>query len=261
MYNYFAEYHGKAKKYVISRINYSGTLWPCRTIIFIEGISNYSFSIFNIIGRGRIIEFIDKRSKMNREEYITKQQEDLLNYWENEWVEISNKEPNDYDSYFLELFKRTYQYVLRKEKENKKKNFLWKKIFLGTVVAVIIIFLVFVFYNYFYLQKTEDFDWMIFGIAVLAILFLFAGIIAKWMDVKKYQETWARHSMHKFYLKQEMMKFIYQLPPYHGTRRKEIFIRHTLKIWKNNQLEFYRNMTNKEKDLKDLIPDIKFLNK
>lgn len=216
---------------------------------------------FDIIGRRKIIELVDKKCEMNREGYIKDEQGNLLNYWEKEWVEISNKEPNDYDSYFLQLFKSTYQYVLRKGKENNKKNFRWKKIFLGTVVAVIIIFLVFVFYNYFYLQKTEDFDWMIFGTVILAILFLFAGIIAKWMDVKKYQETWARHSMHKFYLEQEMLKFIYQLPPYQGTRRKEVFIRHTLKIWKNNQIAFYRNMTNKEKDLKDVIPEIKFLNK
>ena len=216
---------------------------------------------FDIIGRRKIIELVDKKCEMNREGYIKDEQGNLLNYWEKEWVEISNKEPNDYDSYFLQLFKSTYQYVLRKGKENNKKNFRWKKIFLGTVVAVIIIFLVFVFYNYFYLQKTEDFDWMILGTVILAILFLFAGIIAKWMDVKKYQETWARHSMHKFYLEQEMLKFIYQLPPYQGTRRKEVFIRHTLKIWKNNQIAFYRNMTNKEKDLKDVIPEIKFLNK
>ena len=216
---------------------------------------------FDIIGRRKIIELVDKKCGMNREGYIKDEQGNLLNYWEKEWVEISNKEPNDYDSYFLQLFKSTYQYVLCKGKENNKKNFRWKKIFLGTIVAVIIIFLVFVFYNYFYLQKTEDFDWMIFGTVILAILFLFAGIIAKWMDVKKYQETWARHSMHKFYLEQEMLKFIYQLPPYQGTRRKEVFIRHTLKIWKNNQIAFYRNMTNKEKDLKDVIPEIKFLNK
>lgn len=49
---------------------------------------------------------------------------------------------------------------------------------------------------------------------MLLIFLLALFIIAKWLDVKKYQETWARHYYHMFLLDYEISLFLNRLDIY-----------------------------------------------
>lgn len=46
---------------------------------------------------------------------------------------------------------------------------------------------------------------------LLITIILALNIISKWLDIKKYQETWVRHYNHLYRLQKEMMRYLYGL--------------------------------------------------
>ena len=97
-----------------------------------------------------------------------------------------------------------------------------------------------------------DVNWTNIGVMFMAYFIwgtILAGIM-KWTEVKKFQETWKRHSNHRFQVEMEMFKYITQYGEYNGVDANEKFIEKLMKIWEGNQKKFSNNM-DKEKDIND----------
>ena len=74
-------------------------------------------------------------------------------------------------------------------------------------------------------------------------------IVSKWMDIKKYQETWARHYFHHHLLNHEIIQYVYELGDYSNKNdfdSKYIFINKFLAIENLNMEKFVANLENKE---------------
>ena len=194
--------------------------------------------------------------------------------WEQQW--------RDYESFdekkdvFYTVFKEIYKYINAGSTRNREANFFWKQVFLW-VLMLGSLFTIFVsvlssfgqltgktglFYSIasacsLTIFRLQDGFWEYIG--AFLIWFIFAGIIAKWLKVKKYQETWVRHSNHKHKLEIEMLKFIYKLDTYSAGDIREKFMIEIMKIWDENQKVFSDNMNNKEIPMHDMIDYIKEL--
>lgn len=193
----------------------------------------------------------------------TKIMRDILNYWETEWKNVSGyveeKDP------FFHLFIETYKYIKRKEEDNKENNFKWKSLFI-VILAVgpamvfivnilprIVVKIGFIFKISFLSDLGNQIitggllEELLFGVEGVVIWIFIAFLIQKWLNVKKYQETWVRHSDHKLALEQEMIKFVYEIDGYEDQNAKrKLFVERCLEIWKINQKKFSDNMNNKE---------------
>ena len=69
------------------------------------------------------------------------------------------------------------------------------------------------------------------------------------MDIKKYQETWARHYFHHHLLNHEIIQYVYELGDYSNKNdfdSKYIFINKFLAIENLNMEKFVANLENKE---------------
>lgn len=146
---------------------------------------------------------------------------------------------------------------VKKEAKNKAWNFRIKKI---CVVGYILISIVFFMYlinikeilSGWIELPIPDVNWTNIGVMFMAYFIwgtILAGIM-KWTEVKKFQETWKRHSNHRFQVEMEMFKYITQYGEYNGVDANEKFIEKLMKIWEGNQKKFSNNM-DKEKDIND----------
>ena len=92
---------------------------------------------------------------------------------------------------------------------------------------------------------------------VLFIIVVIAGLVSKWMDIMKYQETWARHSMLVHEMEAEIVKYQYGIKQYRkNSDKNQVFIRRIIRIWDTNQLIFSDNMKNNERILMDYFKSI-----
>lgn len=169
-------------------------------------------------------------------------QNDILENWKIVWEERNG------DGYIKGLVSEIFETVMEKEEYNKRWNTRFKKIFLWIHIIAI---LVAVLTEICFIRK--GYSWSkIFGFLAFYIVIAVWGsaVVSKWIDIKKYQETWARHSRHHHEMEREMLLFCYGLPPYERLKNaKEIFINNMLRIWSDNQERFNVNMETKEKKL------------
>ena len=110
---------------------------------------------------------------------------------------------------------------------------MWKDLFLLILAVGTIIFLKEAFH--FFIIEENSLIVTGTGVVFLIVTLLSAVLIVKWIDVKKYQETWARHSLHKYLLEQEMLRFILNIENYNRVDKKRIFVVAVQKIWEENQ--------------------------
>lgn len=169
-------------------------------------------------------------------------QNDILENWKKAWEEQNG------DGYIKGLVSEIFEMVVEKEEDNKCKNIGFKLCFLG--IHGIALFVTLVTEIFF---ACKGYSWSkIFGILAFYIVIAVWGsaVVSKWIDIKKYQETWARHSRHHHEMEREMLLFCYGMPPYERLKNaKEIFINNMLRIWSDNQERFNVNMETKEKRL------------
>lgn len=93
--------------------------------------------------------------------------------------------------------------------------------------------------------------------AVLIALTLGCGIIVKILDIKKYQETWVRHTGTVYKFDKEMLMYILEMEPYDSIYREDEFINRVIAIWVDNLNKFQGNMK-QENNMMDIF---KFTNK
>lgn len=176
-----------------------------------------------------------------REEYS--QREKILQIWENEWNERDAPR-----GVFYDVFEEAYSETVKKVGKNKRWNFAGKVAFFALlIVSFIASAIVFCsIWPLFWSGVTQDGIEKTKMIVVPVAALFIAWLVSKWLDIKKYQETWARHEKNRYLMEQEMILYIYQLEPYHGENCSGVFMERVLGIWGRNQKKFSDNMENKE---------------
>ena len=164
-------------------------------------------------------------------------------------ISLSMKEGQEL---FEKLFETNYKYIKNKVQYNKIKNFQRKYLFVGILLAGIVLYIVFAIYNLFNGESQGKI--LIENGVVFVLTGLLCVVVSKILDIKKYQETWVRHSRHQYLLEKEMIKYVCRLSPYGDINRNEEFIKNSLKIWEGNHQKFVENMENKEKNLMEGLP-------
>ena len=156
---------------------------------------------------------------------------ELLEEWEKQWKATLEDVHVDY---FFTLFSKVYMQVLHSKNENKRKNECYKKRYLGILLAGGVVYRLLLVGS---LYKGNDrLSFLLESGLLLIILIFFSSLMSKWIDIKKYQETWARHSWHLHMMEMEMLRFISKIAPYDdNTGSKELFMKRVLEIWNRNQ--------------------------
>lgn len=177
------------------------------------------------------------------------QRKSLLEHWEEKWTnEAGGEELN----VFFDFYKKVYNTVESKNESNKEDNYWYKSCFLIVLITGFVFYMWFLVYSF----KRGEGSFVSLGFVLMAFIWL-ETIISKWLDIKKYQETWARHSWNLHMMKREMLYFISQIEPYGNVEDKRTFIKQIMEIWDKNQEKFVHNMEEKEKGLMDVFENIK----
>lgn len=250
-----------------------GTLWFVILFIF-KCLQIFLFGI-KTDKTDMILETLEIEKKNILDEKMKKEEEDILFYtWKSEWIPSENND--EIKDIFFDYFKRAYEYADKKATENRDNNFKWKTAFLIILVSIPILKILLVFiktlmpligYTGIFFPIVSSLSTALLGdtgnlvgnIGLIILWLILVAVIAKWLDVKKYQETWVRHSNHKHKLETEMLKFIYKLDTYSSGDIREKFMIEIMKIWDENQKVFSDNMNNKEIPMHDMIDYIKEL--
>lgn len=93
--------------------------------------------------------------------------------------------------------------------------------------------------------KPDVFLALMGSVSLLALLFLYP--FAKWIDVKKYQETWARHRAQLDRMQIAMVKFLYVTPPQGAPDRYQQFVIDILKTEEDTMESFQKMLQTQEK--------------
>ena len=184
----------------------------------------------------------------------------ILTCWSKIWNSntCGSKCPEEADSedspkgdLFQEKYKEIYHLIEQKAEKNKQLNFRWKKRF----VVLLVIYSVALFgVGIWLLLSKTDLSRELFPVLLIALSgfgILFA--VLKWLDVSRFQETWARHRWMKELLDLEMIRFVEKIPPYCDTisedQRKMEFRKRVLEILQKNIEKFASNLESKEQYL------------
>lgn len=183
-----------------------------------------------------------------------------LKYFQEKW----EKTANENDKMFYKLLEEDYKITCKKIRHNKRRNFVMKFacLFLPIIIFTVL-FMILLFYgnkdNFQISNGIYKLNWRfnLYIMVYYVILIILTRIFSRWINVKKYQETWIRHSVHRYELEEEIVKYIEKMEDYKGLNieeRKKTFKKNILKIWDKNQKKFEENMKNEE-ELSD-IPEI-----
>lgn len=182
-------------------------------------------------------------TKKNNVKENEMQKNNYLEMWKKKW--LSQQSP--FDDSFIPIFINTYVEINEKCESNKTRNFNTKKKYLLIaplfLIALIILCVL-------YRMKIESERFIIMDVALVFITFaIIIYLVSKWMDIKKYQETWARHYFHHHLLNYEIIQYVYELGDYNNKNdfdSKCIFINKFLAIENLNMEKFVANLENKE---------------
>lgn len=237
-------------KFALNGVKRCGLIWClCKIIIYVVK-AIFRVFVFNISQYN--IEYPNER-KRNFEEF------------EKEWRKNNNQGT---DEIFIRNLESGYNEICRKIKKNKRKNFQMKLLCLTPFCIITILFVVVIFkYNIEVYSMSKSFsgfleksNWTfpIYSTTIYVIAVIMTGIFNKWINVKKYQETWVRHSNHRHQLDIEILKYLEKLEEYRNLNLEEqkiLFKKNIIAIWNGNQKKFNENMENEEK-LDGILQDV-----
>lgn len=191
--------------------------------------------------------------------------------WRTQWIadtsQRSAAEGGDYNSLFLSLYESAYAKSVQKMENNNWWNNCSKRlfayiVFFGAAVQVVLcITAVKVFLG----NQTPGIQGKTVGdIVALDALLLLTVIalllsVSKWISIKKYQETWARHTYTISLYQQAMLLYLQGQPmdalPFPGLEevsfptsldKQQAFQLRILQIMEKNQQKFTLNIAEKE---------------
>lgn len=208
-----------------------------------------------IFDLGITLLFGSDKIKKFKQSYSVFDQE-IFDKWYFEWMKKADTNEREFGN----LLERIYKDICKKYQKNKRNNFISKFIYIG---VIIIIFICLILYFLWSIWENEETINGVIGNGILFIIFIIAlNIISKWIDIKKYQETWSRHRKHLYLLQQEMLYFLYQLgdydpeKAYYDSDRRKYFMKRIFEIENINIEKFLDNMENKEIKVDSNIKDM-----
>lgn len=188
---------------------------------------------------------------------ITHLNDRVLDIWKTLWgFNTINK---NYKIEFQEVVEANYIFFQEEAKHNSSKNFAEKeKIVRRVKISALVIGLLSlcIFVICMVVSKKDiDFTSFLPLLAIICILlaaYLYASV--KSIEVRKYQETWARHQNSFFLMQSEMVKYCNHLSPYdkQGGDIDKLFMERIMAVLEINNSKFVANMENKEMQLSDL---------
>ena len=175
----------------------------------------------------------------------------IFEEWGRIWKTRSDSAEKEY---FFWLFEYDYKETCKKEKKNKKWNFRIKGLCIaGYIIIGVLLFVYLINIKQLLSQWVKlplpNVNWKNVSIMLTAYLIwgtVLAGIM-KWAQVKKFQETWKRHSNHRFKIEMEMFKYLTQYGEYSEEERDKRFMKNIMATWEGNQTKFSKNMDKEEK--------------
>lgn len=158
---------------------------------------------------------------------------------------------------FYTMFREVYTTGNKQNQEMKKQNFEVKrqllcaiKIAIFGLIALLVVYLALCLLGY-------STDHMLhIEVLLLSALILVSLGIGKELDIRKYQETWSRHTQFQYLRNQEMLRFLLHLDPYivgEDANNVERFVKAILEIEGKNIAKFCENMDTKEKGMLDEV--------
>ena len=187
------------------------------------------------------------------------------------WAKIWKKETATYgmpDSckLFFDIFEKSYNYSEEKLLINKKWNFGIK------IAYIIFLFLLLV------AQIIMFFKWIwpslpnisldcVCAIEIPLLLFIILGtmVVVKILDIKKYQETYARHKRFQNLREMEMLRFIMEKEKKNENHKNDdyflLFMKQIMEIERSNVEKYCDNLEQKEKNLMDGLDILGFKTK
>lgn len=191
-----------------------------------------------------------KNCVSRRKHRINDLNKSILQNWKTLWVERTNSNNHIID--FQEVVEANYKLFQAEARYNQSKNFNTKEeiVIRVKIIAIVIgIICIFVFMK----NNFTSFLPLLVAICVLLAAYLYASVKA--IEIKKYQETWARHQNSFFLMQAEMVKYCNRLSPYDKPYKDDInklFMERIMAVLEINNSKFVANMEDKEMQLSDL---------
>ena len=172
---------------------------------------------------------------------------DIISIWKQKWG------AQDDPDLFVHAVESMNHYHERRAAINREKNFLHKGCFVFLVSIFGICGFALSCILYFVKEVPVAECWAILSMlgACVSIALL---AYAKWINIKKYQETWSRHRKVEQLMIAEMSKYVLEISPYNNDKRKNEFMKNTIAIWNENTILFCNNLENKETDISEALP-------
>lgn len=192
----------------------------------------------------------------------------ILEQWDNAWKNGAVPEnqqdlvSNSYNVLFYNLVHESYSKFYKKSIKNRRKNFLMKflLLFIALLFSVAGIYLILYGLGFWGESDLEVVNYLISETFLVIFSAMILNTISKWISVKKYQETWSRHSRGLHNMQNEMLRYVCHLEPYqelsegfNDLKFKSLFIERMLKIWGENQRLFQNNLETKEEAMEDYL--------
>lgn len=190
----------------------------------------------------------------------------ILAQWDEAWKKGKNPEnqqasaPNPYDDLFYDLVHKSYWEFYKKAIKNRRKNFLSKflLLFIALLFSLAGISLILYSLGFWGESGLETVNYFLSESFLAIFSAMILNTISKWISIKKYQETWSRHSRGLHNMQNEMLRYVCHLEPYQEPLEgfndfKSMFIERMLKIWGENQNLFQSNLETKEEAMEDYL--------
>ncbi len=187
----------------------------------------------------------------------------LWDEWLNKWAQLLGCDqvpPSDaliatlpYYQFYT-IFKKAYIDAEKKISLNRKKNAFWKELFVCIFFFMLVMQIALTVYIIWKseVKNCEVKNYIQIETSLLLIWIIVSLIIAKQLDIGKYQETWSRHWRYQFLRRQEILWFLMEEESYKNLSSDEMvrtFIKRIMKIEELNINKFCDNMENKEKGM------------
>lgn len=205
----------------------------------------------------RKIKELQKQQKRIVDE-IRQNKDNIFQKWEEKWSETQNAgslQSRQAEEDFKILFTNAYQSIQCKYELNKLKNYRIKTIFLWVYLAEGVLVTVL---NLFWGQAYGSDSSAVFVMALKIILgngclfsiyFFIPKIIAKWISIARYQETWARYARQRQAVEREIMLYAAEMHPYCDPDRNVVFMTKIMDIWDGNLKIFADNLEKNEENI------------
>ena len=197
-----------------------------------------------------------------------KDSDELFLKWQTCWIENTQAclgcalEDRIDEVLFFDEFTRAYKAAIDKMRKNSANNFKVKGKFLSILIvwgffqAVLFLGAVCAILNAPFLNGASVSDFAV--LSTLLLVFFFAALLAvnKWLDIRKFQETWARHTRTAQQYRQLMLCYLNGLyfSDAASPEARRSFKICAIHIMEENIEKFTENMEKKEKDMMDGLP-------